>query len=164
MFILRQITARLAAGARLTSVADAVTFPFRMNDVLRRFILKIEDGLWCADTVYLDASDAEALPLPAAYQPTERLHVMLRASLPVKVVVVNNLAVSSSFLIQAMKSTAEGVHPGVLTFQGKVASITVSVPAASDDVQVDYFAFQLPDLNDADSYRDGLQAVGVITQ
>lgn len=162
MYVLRQITARLAKGKKLTSVGTAVTFPYRLTDVLRKYVLKVDDGDVVMDSFAMNASDSESLQLPRNYTNTSRLFFQLRTTDTVKVTIVSPDQGTSNILVKGTRGTTLGDHDGLLTFCGTVTSVTITVPAAATaDVLLEYFAFKLPDLTDADSYRIGNLALGV---
>ncbi len=162
MYLQRQISAACIEGEELY-LADGQKFPYRFSDVLPKYILQIGNGEYTSDYIRLDATDSYAIPLPESYTSASRLSVIIRSNAICRVVVVSPDHGTSTFLLKATNGTTKGDHFGAIMWQGTVTSITVNVPTAFDSALVEYFMFKIPDLADADSWRLGDRALGVVT-
>lgn len=161
IYVRRQNAARSAEGL-VDSLAEGYVFPYRLTDVLPKYVLKLDSGKYTSDYIRLDATDSRVIPLPAAYSSAEKLHCVIRSTAICRVAIVDPLLGSSTFLIKATSGSTKGDHPGILQWQGRVTSITINVPTAFDSALIDYFLFEIPDLTDADSWRTGTQAIGYV--
>lgn len=157
MYIQRQIQAFLATGDA-PAIAEATTFPWRQRDVRPSLVLVLAAGKQDSDAIRLNAGQSYALPLPSDYDTTRPLFCALKASSAAKVVTVSPAHATSTALIKA----ASG-YPGILQWTGRVTSITVSNPHATDATLVEYFLHELPDLTLAASFRGGFMAFGYVT-
>lgn len=162
MTIFRQLGAKLAEGEQL-SLAGTVRLPFRMTDVLPKVKLLVEDGDFASDSITLDASDTATLQLPKNYTSSDRLAFYLKTTERLQVAVVVPGETDSVYVVKATRGTTDGDHKGFLSFQGPVTSITLTAPSGVAVFDVDWFAFKIPDLEDASSYRDGSRTLGVAT-
>jgi hypothetical protein len=160
MFLLRQISARLLDGEQET-VGSSRNIQLRVNDVLPSTILRLEDGDCKSESVVLNASDTYAVPLPQNYASTDLLQVFLKTNVVIKVTVVSPDEGTSNYLVKGTEGTTDGEHEGILCFTGTVTSITITIPSGSNDAQVDFAMFKLPDLTLNASYRSGSQTTGV---
>lgn len=161
MHIQRQISVVSTDGIN-TSVADTEQFSYRLVDVLPKYILNVGPGEFTSNYVGIAAGGSYSIPLPAGYDSAERLNVVIRSQLICKIVIVHPVHGSSSFLVKSTESLAAGDHKGVFQWQGRVSSITVSVPSPSDLNLIDWFIWQIPDLDSPSSYMIGHQATGTV--
>lgn len=157
MYIQRQICAFLATGD-VPSMAEATVFPWRQRDVRPNLVLKLAAGKQTGDSIRLNAGQSFSVPMPDDYDTARPLFCVISASSVAKVVTVSPAHATSTALIKC----ATG-YPGVLEWVGRVTSITVSNPHATDETLIEYFLHELPDLTLAASFRGGSFAFGYIT-
>lgn len=162
MFLQRQISVSLVEGQK-DSLADGHKYPYKLVDVLPKYVLRLDNGSVSSGYLELDDGDSSSLQLPQAYVSTERLSCIIRSTLPTKLVVVSPDHGSSTFLLKSTDSEDEGEHFGSIMWQGTVTSITASLPAGSDPCEIEYFFFILPDLDSPTSYQMGETALGFLT-
>jgi hypothetical protein len=159
-YIQRQLGAFLARGD-VDAMSEAQQFAFRLRDARPSTILKVDDGKWTSQALTLNASDSYVVQLPSDYASANRLHGVFTVSQgggKVKAVVVSpELTGTSTQLIYSETGR------GLWVFQQRITSITLSLAAAQDDAVIEYFLFELPDLADADSYRDGNRTLGYVS-
>lgn len=159
-YIQRQIAAFLARGD-VDAMADATKFASRIRDVRPSTILKLDDGKWSSQALTLNASDSYVVQLPSDYSSANKLHGVFTFSQgggKVKAVVVSpELTGTSTQLLYSETGR------GLWIFQQRVTSITLSLAAAQSDAILEYFLFEMPDLADADSYRDGDRTLGYVS-
>ncbi len=163
VYLRRQVAVRAAKGI-ISSLPEGVVFPYRLTDVLPKYVLKLDNGAYSSDSIVLNSTDSFSVPLPANYSGSNQLACFIRATGRAKVVIIDPSALgTSTFLLKATSSAAQGDHKGIMMWQGQVTSITVSVPAAfTDDSVIDYFLWCIPDLTLADSWQTGIQALEVV--
>jgi len=161
MYVLRQIAAHLAQG-RLDEISEAVVFPWRLKDVLPKYALNVGEALISQGETVAN-STTYSIPLPSAYVNTERLACYIKATGadPVKVTVVSPDHGTSEFMLSPTNSDLLGVHDGLIVWCGTVTSINVINAGAATTIPVEWFLFQLPDLDAASGYRLGQLALGV---
>jgi hypothetical protein len=162
MFLQRQISASCVLG-EFDSLADATKFPYKLVDVLPKYILNLEPGKFTSDYIDLDATDTFSVPLPTNYTTGERLSCVFRSNNICKLVIVSPDHGTSTFLLKSTSSAAQGDHKGIIMWQGSVTSITVSVPATFDPALIEYFIWEIPDLSLASSWKLGDMAIGYVT-
>lgn len=162
-FFQRQISAIDAEG-QLDGVPDAVNVPYRLVDVLPKYILKLGEGTYTSDYIRLNANTTFTVPLPAGYTNTSRLGCIFRSNDRCRLTVVSPDHGTSVFLLKSTNGSTDGDHSGIIMWQGTVTSIIVNVPTALvNPALIEYFLYQIPDLADADSYRLGEVALGVVS-
>lgn len=160
IFVRRQIKATAARGI-LNSISDGTVFNYRVTDSLPKYVLKLDPGKVAYGFFSLEAGESYVIPLPETYESTERLCCLIKTTTIGKIVTVSPTHGTSTVLVKGTDSTAEGEHPGIYVFQADTTSITASVPAGSSDCDFEYFFYEVPDLSSENSYRLGLQALGV---
>lgn len=160
MYVLRQVAAHLAAG-NVEQLAYAGNVPWRFKDVLPKYALNVEESK-ISQGQTLANSSSYTVPLPTGYTNTARLACFIQANggSPVKVTVVSPDHGTSTFMLSPTNSDTLGVHPGIVMWCGTVTSIAV-ITQSPNEVPVEWFLFELPDLDDADGYRIGQLALGV---
>lgn len=161
MIIARQLNARVLEGEQDT-VGGSRKIPWRFNDVLPQTKLVVASGDFASDSIVLNAADSFALPLPKNYTNASFLQVFLKTTGLVKVVLVSPDGGTSTFLLKGTNDATNGVHMGLLALTDTVTSITITVPAGADDLQIDYMLYKLPDLTLAASYQAGSRTTGVV--
>lgn len=160
MFLQRQISATLVEGEK-TSIADGSKFPYKLVDVLPKYILRLGEGKVTSGYFSLAADDATNPQLPQDYDGTvDRLSCIIRSTNIVKVQCSSTTFGSTEYLLKATNSTDEGQHFGMLMFQGDVTSMDISVPTGFEDAEVEYFFWVIPDLDLATSWQLGQTAIG----
>jgi hypothetical protein len=160
-YLRRQISARVVDGTK-ESLADGTVFSYRLSDVLPKYVLKLANGKYQNAYFALDASDSYVMPLPPEYDTTQKLSVTIKATAVCKVVIVDPDLGTSTFLLKGSSGDTDGDHSGVLMWQGRVTSITISVAAAGETTEIDVFMFEIPDTEVAASWRTGSQAIGYV--
>lgn len=161
MFLQRQIASWLATGNH-PRMAEATVFPWRARDVRATLALVLGDGKVAGDSIRLDNGDSFLVPLPNAYDSSNPLFAIIRASSIGKCVTVSPAHATSTVLIKGTDSDAAGAYPGFLQWSGRVTSITLSNPQPSDPVLFDWLLFEVPDLDEASSFRGGNAAFGYV--
>jgi hypothetical protein len=161
MYLRRQIAVRVCNDI-VDSLAEGTVFTYSLSDVLPKYVLKLASGKVIQDYIDLDAGESFSLPLPANYDTDEKLCVTIRSNERIKVVVVDPDLGTSTHLVMASSGTTDGDHEGILMWQGRVTSITVSVPATFDTAQIEFFMWEIPDLTIPASWRTGSQAIGYV--
>lgn len=161
MFLLRQIAATLCEG-EVDSIADGPRQPYKYVDSLPKYVMQIGDGKVGSDYIRLDATDSYVIPLPENYDTTQKLSVIVRSNAICKLVIVDPDLGTSTLLLKGCNGETDGDHFGMIMWQGRVSSITVSVPTAFDPALIEYFIYEVPDLNVAASYRIGERAIGYV--
>ncbi len=156
-YIRRQITTTIADG-EVAAIEDAASISTRVRDVRQSTVLKIADDKTSDGDFPLSFGESAVLQLPVDYDASKKLHGIISCDNgTAKCVIVSpELTGTSTQLINSVSDNA-----GVLCFQQRITSITVSNPASSGTINIKYFLFELPDdLDSADSYKDGAQTVG----
>lgn len=160
-YIRRQNSVRVCEGL-VQNLSEGYVFPFRLTDVLPKYVLKLEDGKYTQNYVRLAATESVTVALPANYDTDQRLACVIRSTAIVKAVIVDPVLGTSTHLIKSTSGSTKGNHFGVLQWQGRITSITLSVPTAFDTALVDWFLWEIPDLEDPDSWQIGTQATGFV--
>lgn len=164
-FLRRQVAAKLALGEQ-TQIADAATFLWQIRDVLPKYILKLAAGKWSYGKDLLAQSGTAALPLPSDYDSANRLFVAVRATAYSKVTVVSPAHTTGSIMLMGTTGSTTGNHDGLAVFQERITSVTFAIPSTGQggaDTEIEWFFFEIPDLTDPDSWRDGDRALGVVS-
>lgn len=163
MYIQRQIGASLVEGQK-ASLPDGTVFPFKLIDVLPKYVLSLANGKFTSDYVNIASGGSFTVPLPHDYSSNNRLSCIFRSIPSCRLSLVSAAVGGTSvFLIKGSSGTNKGNHEGILMFQDFVGSITLNVPVAfAASARVDYFLWEIPDLDDPDSYRIGERAIGVV--
>lgn len=162
IYVRRQHAARLGQGNK-ASLPDLGTIIYRLNDVSYRNTLKLSDDKMTSGYMVISANTSFSIPLPEGYTTSNRLAVILRGNAIAKVVLVDPVLGTSSFLLKGTSGTTKGDHPGVISWQSKVTSITVSVPVGYDQCLLEYFLFEIPDMTVESSWQKGSQILGVVS-
>ncbi len=161
MHLQRQISASCVEGEK-DSVADGTKFPYKLVDVLPKYVLNLGAGEYTSDYIGLDGGDTFSVPLPGSYTSASRLSCCFRSTGICRLVIVDSVHGSSTVLLKGTEGLTKGEHRGVIMWQGHITSISLQVPAG-DPIQVDYVLWQIPDLTDPDSWQLGDQAIGYVT-
>jgi hypothetical protein len=88
----------------------------------------------------------------------------VRASLPSRVVFTSPTHGSSTVLLSGTTSTDDGTHAAFWTYQGDMTTFAVSVPSTAqggDTTSFEVFMYEIPDLEDFESYYDKQIGLGV---
>lgn len=153
-FVRRNLTACIVDGAR-KQVSDGTDVLWRTLDVKPSVALRIDDSKLTLNKFSLAASGSYVLQLPPGYSSAERLAVVLTVVGVVQAVIVSPAVSTSTQLIASIDGQA-----GILSFQERVTSITLSNPTASTTAYGEYCVFEIPDLTSPDAYRDGTRTIG----
>lgn len=158
-YVTRQLSSFLADG-EFTQMSEATVFPWRAIDVKPSTKLVIEDGKYDSGHIHIPINSSYALPLPNAYEDTQRLFVYIKSDNPVKVTVIRPDTSSEIFILQGNSSN----NAGILCFQMHLGSIRFSLPnTASVAANVDYVMYEMPsDLLDPLAYRDTYRTIGYV--
>jgi len=162
MFLQRQIAA-ISVDGQHTDLGDGTVVPYKLTDVLPKYVLRLASGATTSNYVRLNANTSYAVPLPASYTVASRLSCIFRANNFCRLVIVSPTHGTSTLLLKSTTGTTKGNHSGMIMWQGDVTSITINVPVGFDPTLIDWCMFQIPDLADADSYRIGSRAIGVVS-
>lgn len=156
MYLYRQISALLTRNS-VETVAEAPPGPKnRLAHSLQTLV--VADGKFTADYEPIAAAASKTLQQPSDYLSSKRLYFSLQTSSTVKVTITSPVSGTSVFVVKAATN-----HPGELTMQGRVTSIAVAAPAGGGTALVKWVMFEVPDLSDADSFRGGVLATGVVS-
>jgi hypothetical protein len=112
MFILRQIGAKLAAGA-VASLAAATRFPFRLVDVPPKYKLRVSGGKVASANGIVARPARRCSRCLESYTTGQRLQVCIKTNDLAKVVIVSPDHGTSSFLVNATNGTTSGTHDRV---------------------------------------------------
>ncbi len=158
-FIQRQFAGWIAPGTD----TDPVTYPpstrvWETRDVYPSSILKIEDGLQISFETTLATLGSLVLPLPQLYDSANRLFVLIRSNLLVKLVTIHPVLGTSSSLLRPGADTDQN---GFQSFVGRVTSITLTNPSATT-ATIQYMAYEYPDLTLSASWQNSFQTPGII--
>ena len=159
-YVQRQITGSLCLGdASTLAQFDPSRNLWSHLDVRPSTIMKLESGKHSSGTLTLPATTGSAvIPLPQDYDTAERCAVFIFSDLTVKVVTVSPAHSTSTGLI---KAGAAADQPGMMSWVGRVTSVTVS-NANATAATVKYLVWEYPtDITDNDAWRDGAQTTGV---
>ncbi len=162
IFVRRQFAARCGQGSH-SQLPDLPIIGYRFTDVSPRNVLKLDADKITSGYMMISANTSFALPLPEGYSSANYLAVVLRGNAICRAVLVDSVLGTSTFLLKGTSGTTKGNHPGVISFQGHVTSVTVNVPVAFDDCLLEYFMYEIPDLTVPGSWQNGSQTIGVIT-
>lgn len=162
MFLQRQISASCVDGQK-EYLSDASKFPYKLTDVLPKYVLQLGEGAVTSDYIRLDASTSYSVPLPSDYDSDDILSCVFRSTARCRIELVSPDHGTSTLLLKSTYGSIEGDHFGMIMWQGKVTSITVDVPSGFDPALIDYFCFKVPDLDDPNSYQIGDRAIGYVS-
>jgi hypothetical protein len=155
----RQIYARLFTG----SYSDiAYTTPSKLVgsifDSTYMPSLVISKG----KSVYYDFSLAQntsaTLPLPENYTVGAKLYIAVCSDLRARLTYTSPThGAGLKVLLEASDNTTDGTHAAVWTYQGDMTTFAVSVPSTAQGgatTQIQVFMYEIPDLEDFESYYD----------
>ncbi len=129
------------------------------RDVTPSAILKLADGKWVADSRTIAISSSLTLALPADYDTAERLCVNIQTNRLLKAVVVIPVVGTSTALIRPGLSTDQN---GLWVSASRVTSIVITNTSSTLTAKVSWALYELPDLEDPDSFLQGYQTIGII--
>lgn len=164
-YIQRQIFATMSAG-ELERSSGIVNAAYRLKDVLPKYQLIIPDGKWTSGQFTLAGGTNRDIPLPADYNDeTKILAIYVIVDLIAQLRVMSGTGGGTSNLMIRGISADE---PGFAVFQTGVEyfsanNLNILIPPGAADTTVQYFMYEMPDLNDASSFRGGVEAVGYVT-
>lgn len=160
-FVQRQFAGFMAPGDDTDPVLfDPTTRVWQLRDTYPSNILKLANGKTLSGSYSIAASGSGTAALPPDYDSANRLWVLIKTSKDLKIVIVDPVLGSSTITTEAGTASDEA---GILCFCGRVTSITLDNSAGAAAVTVETVMFEMPDLSDADSWRDGYQTTGVVS-
>jgi hypothetical protein len=163
MLIERQLNHILAQNA-VTDIVDAKVMLWMSRDIEPRNKVKIGPGLMSQGTVSITSSQTVTIPLPPYYALTQRLAFYLMTTSPIKVTVTTSPSIGSQDIyVYGTNSTAEGSHLGHLSFQEiGVSSIAIKNLVGANTAEINWLAWQMPNLALPSSWKDGNQTTGTV--
>ncbi len=127
--------------------------------------LLIDEGKQIYHDFTLDQNESATLSLPQNYDDDNRLYIAVRSDLKARVIFTSPThGATRTVLLHATDSTTDGEHGAFWSYQGDMTTFAVSVPAtaqggATTSIQV--FMYEIPDLEDFESYFDKQIGLGV---
>ena len=158
----RQVAGLLAEGETF-AVQDATSFSYKVFDVLPKIVLKLEEGKYVQNSFLLEDGDEYDVQLPDDYDSANRLAVTIRSNAIIKVEAILS-PTTHTFLLKGTDTSSNGDHPGVLMFQQSLDELTISNPTGNVDAFIEYFIYEIPDLDSPSSYRTGNMAFGYVVE
>ncbi len=159
-YIQRQFSGFLAPGTVTdSSTVSVAAKEWEQQDVYPSTVLKVDTGKYSSTqaTVLAWLAETHTVDLPSSYTPGTRMNFTLRTDQPLKITVTSPDHPASETMVYA-PSGQYGFYSVVET----ITSIDI-VNVSAYDAVIEYFCFEYPDLDDAGSYRDGYQTLGVIS-
>jgi hypothetical protein len=127
--------------------------------------LLLEPGKQIFHRFSLAQNTSATLPLPENYDSAERLYIAVRSNLPARVVFTSPThGATRTILLNATDDTDNGTHAAFWTFQGDMTTFAVSVPSTADGgatTEFDVFMYEIPDLDDFESFYDKQIGFGI---
>ena len=154
--ILRQINLLVGQGV-FNYVSEVKTPAWKGVDIPDKYKLVVPPGYLNGGFFRVAGSTTQVLTLPELYLPTERLFCLVSAFGQVRVTTVHPVHGNSVFTLNG-----SDIREAVATWNGRVTSISVTTPTATAAI-IRYSFFQMPDLNEMDSFRGGVYNFGVNT-
>lgn len=112
----------------------------------------------------LAQSATQLVALPQNYVSPNRLYVAVLVDAKVTLQLVSPTHGASDIVLQGTNTTLQGFHPGFWVYQGDLTSLTVAIPTTGQGgvtTSVKIFMYEIPDLNDFQSYYDKQIGYGV---
>lgn len=125
-------------------------------DRLDMLPLDIADGKTLSEKFTNAANTTETLDLPDSYDSANNLFVMLITKADLTLEVTSPEFSGGKSVVVRGNST----HPGIFVWQGRVTSLETTVPTGATAAEIEVFMYEIPTLNDSDSYSDGPIALG----
>jgi hypothetical protein len=161
--VLRQINLVLNQGI-LTYGSEAQSPEWKGIDVSDKYKLVVAPGLITGGFYQVAGSTSQVLGLPELYDPAERLCCFVSALGQVRVTVDRPSGTDSVFTLNgtAQSSSLPRGIEACSYWTGRVTSITVTTPTATA-VKIRYTLYQLPPLDEMDSFYGGVYNYGLVT-
>lgn len=162
-FVQRQISGFLVPGVSTSTSNpnqfDPSTYTWQIQDVYQSTIMKLDPGKYTTGTLTVaNTSGSEALPLPGDYDSALRLAVFISSTKTIKAVTVSPAHATSTVMIVAGTNQS-----GLLIFNERVTSITLTNVGATDAV-VSYSTWEYPaDISAPSAWQDGVQTIGTVS-
>lgn len=163
--ISRTVYGRLFKGS-LT--AQSETGPWNLLgsvfDLLQMPALSLDSGNNIYREFSLGQNESVSLQLPQNYANTSYLYVAIGADLPSRVTYVTSDSVNNQIILKGTTAALEGMHAAFWGYQGRLNSLTVSVPSTADGgatTNFQAFMYTIPDLSVAESFYDRQIGLGV---
>lgn len=152
----RQLNMLLGQGS-LTYLSEVEKPAWKGIDGLDKYILSLAPGYVSGGFFQIAGSTSQVIALPELYDSAERLCCLISAFGQVRLSTVIPVTGTSVCTLNGTSAIE-----AVTYFQSRVTSITITTPTATP-VKVRYSLYQLPDLEDADSFRGGVYNFGRLT-
>lgn len=126
--------------------------------------LVIDPGKQIYQQFSLAQNASASLSLPENYTVGARLYIAVMTDFKARVVVVSPTHGTGTTLLKGTDSDDDGDHASFWTSQMDVTSLTVSIPSTADGgvtTIVQAFMYEIPDLDDFESYYDKQIGLGV---
>jgi hypothetical protein len=145
-------------------IVNAKTCLYQFRDIEPRNKLVLSPGLMAQGSIVLTASETYDAPLPIEYDTTKYLAFVCISNFPVLITVTRSPSTSSNYLYCfGTDSDNEGIHLGHLNFQEtNVTGIQFRNVVSANSAAISWYMFQMPPLTSVDSWKDGVQTLGVI--
>lgn len=162
-YVQRQITGFIAPGVS-TSASNPNQFDqsaatWQIQDVYPSTVMKLDEGKYTSGSLTVVAtSGSEVLPLPGSYLMARRLAVFIMSTATIKAITVSPAHATSTVMIIAGTNQS-----GVLVFNERVTSITLTNVGSSDAV-VSYSTWEYPpDIDDPSAWQGGVETIGTVS-
>lgn len=162
----RQIYGRMFKGA-YQSISDTAQSDFigAVFDKTLMPALLIAPGKQSYQAFTLPQDGSFEVPLPIDYDMAERLYIAVKASKKASVLYDSPTHGNGNVaLLNATDSTALGTHAAFWSYQGDISSLEILVPSTAnggDTTDFQVFMYEIPDLDDFESYFDKQIGLGV---
>lgn len=157
MYVRRQLELFRATG-EIDEPSAVAELDALMPDVPARNVLALSNGKVLHGRQLIADSGTLALKLPQNYDNTHRLAVLVTTSKTMKATVVTPDLGTWNVMLYAGAASDQN---GILSVQQRITSITMANSSGSSG-WVEWFAFELPDLADADSWQNPAFVLGVL--
>jgi hypothetical protein len=130
-------------------------------DRIRMPALNLEPGKAIYREFSLDVSESATLQLPADYTTGAQLYIAVVCDLTGRVTYTSPThGTGRIVLVKGTDSEDDGAHWGFWVYQGDMTTFAVSVPAGGLTTTFRVLMYEIPDLEEADSYYDNEIGLG----
>lgn len=162
----RTVYGRLFRGT-LAQIADTGPWDLigAIFDKTNMPALLLEKGKSVYYSFNLAQNATTTLPLPENYDAANKLYIAVRSNLKARITFTSPTHGSGKIvLIKGTDTDADGDHAGFWVYQGDMTTFAVSIPSTADGgftTEVQVFMYEIPDLDDFESYYDKQIGLGV---
>ncbi len=126
--------------------------------------LVLDQGLNIYYNFSLAQNSSATLALPENYSTPSRLYIAVRTNHNARVVFTSPTHGTRTVLLCGTDSDDDGEHGAFWTYQGDMTTFAVSIPSTvqgGETTSVQVFMYEIPDLDDFESYYDKQIGLGV---